>query len=232
VGRCDGLSSGIQCTLRPAGVRPWGNASRICTPICLSVSRRLIAKHLQHDCALTDEYIEHLYLFAPLHDIGKIGIPDSILLKPGPLTPAERVVMETHVNKGVVVLQRLLGDFQLDQLPDADVMVNVVAAHHECLDGSGYPNRLFGDAIPLEARIIAVADVLDALTSHRPYKDSWPLEDAIAELQRLVAAGKLDHRCVDAIEAHVDEVMAIRDRFDDTLLAAAGPDPNALIPAD
>ena len=91
---------------------------------------------------------------------------------------------------------------------------------------------MFGDAIPLEARIIAVADVLDALTSHRPYKDSWPLEDAIAELQRLVAAGKLDHRCVDAIEAHVDEVMAIRDRFDDTLLAAAGPDPNALIPAD
>jgi len=120
-------------------VRPWGNASRICTPICLSVSRRLIAKHLQHDCALTDEYIEHLYLFAPLHDIGKIGIPDSILLKPGPLTPAERVVMETHVNKGVVVLQRLIGDFQLDQLPDADVMVNVVEAHHECLDGSGSP---------------------------------------------------------------------------------------------
>ena len=187
---------------------------------------RLIAKHLQHDCALTDEYIEHLYLFAPLHDIGKIGIPDSILLKPGPLTPAERAVMETHVNKGVVVLQRLIGDFQLDQLPDADVMVNVVAAHHECLDGSGYPNRLFGDAIPLEARIIAVADVLDALTSHRPYKDPWPLQDAIAELKRLVAAGKLDHRCVDAIEAHVEEVIAIRDRFDDTVASVPPSESN------
>ena len=187
---------------------------------------RLIAKHLQRDCALTDEYIEHLYLFAPLHDIGKIGIPDRILLKPGPLTPAERVVMETHVNKGVVVLQRMLGDFQLDQLPDADVMLNVVAAHHECLDGSGYPNRLSGDAVPLEARIIAVADVFDALTSQRPYKDPWTWDEAMAELRRLVATGKLDHRCVDAIEAHADEMIAIRDRFNDTLAPAPLPDPH------
>ncbi len=125
---------------------------------------REFAKHLQRDCALTDEYIEHLYLFAPLHDIGKIGIPDRIILRPGPSTPAERAVMGTHVNKGFVVLQRMLGDFQLDQLPDADVMLNVVSAHHDCLDGSGYPNRLSGDAVPLEARIIAVADVFDALT--------------------------------------------------------------------
>ena len=119
-----------------------------------------------------------------MHDIGKIGIPDRILLKPGPLTPAERVVMETHVNKGVVVLQRMLGDFQLDQLPDADVMLNVVAAHHECLDGSGYPNRLSGDAVPLEARIIAVADVFDALISERPYKKPLSLQASLATLAR------------------------------------------------
>ncbi len=176
---------------------------------------RLIARDLQESHGLSDEFIEHLYLFAPLHDIGKIGIPDSVLLKPGRLEPEERQLMETHVSKGVEVLEKLIGEFGLEELPDSAVMRNVVAGHHECLDGSGYPLGLKGEAIPLEARIIAVADVLDALTSHRPYKEPWSFEDAVAELERLVATGKFDADCVAAVKRHRDAVMAICDRFQD-----------------
>lgn len=176
---------------------------------------RLIARELQASHGLSDEYIEHLYLFAPLHDIGKIGIPDSVLLKPGQLDAEERQLMQTHVQKGVDVLERLIGEFGLEDLPDSAVMRNVVAGHHECLDGSGYPLGLAGDAVPLEARIIAVADVLDALISHRPYKEPWSIEAAIAELERLVACGKFDRDCVAAIKRQRQAVLAIRDRFSD-----------------
>lgn len=176
---------------------------------------RLIARELQSSHNLSDEYIEHLYLFAPLHDIGKIGIPDNVLLKPGQLEPEERQLMETHVQKGVEVLEKLIGEFGMAQLPDATVMRNVVSGHHECIDGSGYPLGLAGDAVALEARIIAVADVLDALISHRPYKQPWPIEDAISELDRLVAIGKFDAACVAAVRKHQSEILTIRDRYTD-----------------
>ncbi|MFU8886480.1 MAG: HD-GYP domain-containing protein [Cyanobacteriota bacterium] len=176
---------------------------------------RLIARDLQQSHGLSDEFIEHLYLFAPLHDIGKIGIPDSVLLKPGRLDAAERQLMETHVQKGVDVLEKLIGEFGLEELPDSAVMRNVVAGHHECLDGTGYPLGLKGEAIPIEARIIAVADVLDALISGRPYKQPWTIEAAIDELDRLVASGKFDADCVAAVKRHQLDILAIRDRFND-----------------
>ena len=180
---------------------------------------RLIARELQPSHDLSDEYIEHLYLFAPLHDIGKIGIPDSVLLKPGQLNAEERELMETHVQKGAEVLEKLIGEFGMEALPDASVMRNVVAGHHECLDGSGYPHGLRGDAVSLESRIIAVADVLDALISHRPYKQAWPIEKAIEELERLVAIGKFDAECVETVKNHRDEILAIRDRFSEVPLS-------------
>ena len=181
---------------------------------------RVIARELQPGHDLSDEYIEHLYLFAPLHDIGKIGIPDSVLLKPGQLNAEERELMETHVQKGVEVLEKLIGEFGMESLPDASVMRNVVAGHHECLDGSGYPHGLKGDAVALESRIIAVADVLDALISHRPYKQAWPIEQAIEEQERLVANGKFDRECVEAMKKHRAEILTIRDRFSE--VPAAG----------
>lgn len=177
---------------------------------------RLIARDLASSHGLSDEYIEHLYLFAPLHDIGKIGIPDSVLLKPGRLDAEERELMNTHVQKGIDVLEKLIGEFGLEALPDAQVMRNVVAGHHEYLDGSGYPHGLCADQIPLEARIITVADILDALISHRPYKQPWPIEDAIVELERLVLAGKIDADCVAALQRHLPEVLEIRDRYRDS----------------
>lgn len=176
---------------------------------------RLIARELQQSHALSDEYIEHLYLFAPLHDIGKIGIPDRILLKPGPLDPEERQLMETHVQKGLEILERMVGEFGLEDLPDAAVMKNVVAGHHEKLDGSGYPKGLKGEAISLEARIIAVADVFDALTSHRHYKQAWSMDAALTELDHLVTSGQFDADCVAAVRRRRDAVEAIRDRFQD-----------------
>ena len=127
--------------------------------------------------------------------------------------------METHVQKGVEVLEKLIGEFGMEALPDASVMRNVVAGHHECLDGSGYPHGLRGDAVSLESRIIAVADVLDALISHRPYKQAWPIEKAIEELERLVAIGKFDAECVETVKNHRDEILAIRDRFSEVPLS-------------
>jgi HD-GYP domain-containing protein (c-di-GMP phosphodiesterase class II) len=177
---------------------------------------RLIAKDLATSHHLSDEFIEHLFLFAPLHDIGKIGIPDSVLLKAGRLDPEERQIMETHVQKGIDVLDRLIGEFGLNELPDSAMMVNVVASHHECLDGSGYPKGLMRDQIPLEARIIAVADIFDALTTHRPYKEPWTVEAAIGELERLVQLGKIDADCVSALKRHPEEVNAIRLRYPDS----------------
>jgi HD-GYP domain-containing protein (c-di-GMP phosphodiesterase class II) len=177
---------------------------------------RLIGRELQASHGLSDEFVENLYLFAPLHDIGKIGIPDDVLLKPGQLDARERQQMESHVRMGVEVLEKLIGDFELEQRGEAAMMRNVVADHHECLDGSGYPRGLKGSEISLEARIIAVADVLDALTSHRPYKSPWSLDAALGELERLVALGKLDADCVAALGRRRAEVAAIRDRFRDT----------------
>lgn len=176
---------------------------------------RLIARILLPTHGLSDEYVERLFLFAPLHDIGKIGIPDSILLKPGPLTPEERAVMQTHVAKGEEIVARILDELSLTDLPDAQVLRDVVGCHHELLDGSGYPRGLRGDAISLTARIITVADILDALASRRPYKHPWSLDDALQELHRMAAAGKLDPACVAAVAAGRAEVAAIIARYTD-----------------
>lgn len=170
-----------------------------------------------HD--LTDEQIEHIVLFTPLHDIGKIGIPDSILLKPGRLDPEERAIMETHVNKGRDIIQKIIGDFNVQHLSDSSIMLNLVACHHEFLDGSGYPNGLKGDEVPIEARIITVADIFDALTSRRPYKKAWPLDEAKAELLGMADAGKLDRDCIHALFADESLLIDIIEKLPDEVQA-------------
>jgi len=112
-----------------------------------------------------------------LHDVGKIGIPDDILLKPGKLTPAEFEVMKTHTTIGTRILSGARSD--LVRMASA-----IAYTHHERWDGLGYPRRLSGDGIPIEGRIVAVADVFDALTHSRPYKEAWPVEEALAEIKR------------------------------------------------
>lgn len=176
---------------------------------------KLIASGVAEFYGLSDETIEHIYLFAPLHDIGKIGIPDQILLKAGPLTPDERQVMESHVEKGENIMQKVIGDFSLEHLPDSKIMQSIVACHHEFMDGSGYPRQLQGENIPIPARIVTVADIFDALTSLRPYKKPWPVAAAMAELQKMASQGKLDSRCVAALSAQVTQAQEIVQNYPD-----------------
>ena len=160
-----------------------------------------------HD--LSDEFIVNLYLFAPLHDIGKIGIPDEILLKPGRFSPEERLLMQGHVEKGCQILQDILEKFEISALPDTKMMIDIVKYHHEFLDGSGYPQGAKGENIPIAGRIIQVADIYDALTSVRPYKKKWSHEEALAELETMVQNGKIDSDCVRVIRENPEEFIAI-----------------------
>jgi HD-GYP domain-containing protein (c-di-GMP phosphodiesterase class II) len=173
---------------------------------------RVIAKGLVEPLDLTDEFVEAVFLYAPLHDVGKIGIPDRILLKPGRLDDDEWVIMQSHTTKGRRMVDTINDDLGIGALNRDDVMRNIVELHHEALDGSGYPYGLEGDAIPLESRIVSVADIFDALTSARPYKDSWPVDKAFEELDRLVAAGKLDARCLAPLTENTAEVEAVLER--------------------
>ncbi|MDX1736011.1 MAG: HD domain-containing protein [Halioglobus sp.] len=173
---------------------------------------RLIARQLAEKYRLDDNYIEHVFMFSPLHDIGKIGIPDRILLKPGALDEDERAVMRTHARMGEEIINDLIDNFGLDNFEYKDVLRNIAACHHETMDGTGYPHGMRGEEIPLEARIVAVADVFDALTSRRPYKEAWSNERAIAMLQQL-AGETLDRDCVDALVNNMPDVEEIQRVF-------------------
>ena len=173
---------------------------------------RLIAMSLAATHKLEDDYIEHLFMFAPLHDIGKIGIPDNILLKPGPLNKDERGIMQSHARLGREIIDTVLANFALESIHHVDVLRNIAEYHHEAINGSGYPNGKTGSDIPLEARIVAVADVFDALTSKRPYKEAWSNDDAFGFLDKL-AGHKLDRECVDALFNNKTEVEAIQQQF-------------------
>jgi len=155
-----------------------------------------------------DESVQKLILeAAPMHDVGKIGIPDYILLKPGKLTPEEFEVMKGHARLG----HELLNNSGSEILRAG---AQIAISHHEKYDGSGYPRGLKGNDIPLFGRIVAVADVFDALTSERPYKKAWSLEDAVHFLEE--GRGKhFDPLCVEAFLATWDIVLDIRQRFQD-----------------
>ena len=182
---------------------------------------RLIAAALPAEHRLDDEFLAFLALFAPLHDIGKIGVPDRVLLKPGRLDEEEFRIMRSHVEVGHGIVDMLADEFGLATLPHLQVLRNIVLHHHEANDGSGYPQGLTADAIPLEARIVRVADVFDALTSDRPYKLAWSDNDALAFLRER-ARSQFDQECVEALASVREEVVDVRTRF-----AELGPSPNS-----
>ncbi|ARJ65031.1 two-component system response regulator [Magnetospirillum sp. ME-1] len=155
----------------------------------------LIARRLGINC----EESERLELAAPMHDVGKVGIPDMILLKPGRLTESEFTIMKQHAQLGWEILKN-------SQSRLVRLAAEIARSHHEKYDGSGYPAGLAGEDIPLVGRIVAVADVFDALTSTRPYKQPWPMDQAVAFLQEH-SGGHFDPRCVDAFLDEMEQVQ-------------------------
>jgi putative two-component system response regulator len=150
---------------------------------------------------------ELLELAAPMHDIGKIGIRDSILLKPGKLDEAEWAVMKTHTLIGA----EIIGEHQSELLT---VARSIALTHHERWDGKGYPNALAGEAIPIEGRIAAICDVFDALLSVRPYKSAWATKDAVAYI--VAESGKaFEPRLVQLFIGLLDDFERIRVRYAD-----------------
>ncbi len=173
---------------------------------------RLIASTIADQFGFSDQYVEHIFLFSPLHDIGKLTVPDRILLKPSRLDADEFEEMKQHASKGREILDHLLENYGLNGIEYVDLLRNIAMHHHEAIDGSGYPGHLTQDAIPIEARIVTVADIFDALTSVRPYKPAWSNEAAFAKLREM-AGSKLDPHCVQALLDNREEVERIQHLF-------------------
>jgi HD-GYP domain-containing protein (c-di-GMP phosphodiesterase class II) len=168
----------------------------------------IIVRALHEPLGLTDEFGDATFSYAPFHDIGQALMGDDILRKPGRLDPDEWRFMQTHTTRGRDIIDAAIAAAPEEwQLPD--VLRNVVEFHHEALDGTGYPHGLSGAAVPLEARIVSVADVFDALTSSRPYKPGWSANEALEEMDRMIVAGKLDPLCVTALVTQPDLVEVV-----------------------
>lgn len=168
------------------------------TQECVRMLALELAKLPHYSELLTPGYIELMSKSAPLHDVGKIAIPDHILLKPGKLTPEEFDIMKTHAQRGYDMLKRA-GDHMGEQGEFLTLAMEIAGCHHEKWDGSGYPSGLIGDSIPLSARLMAVADVFDALLARRPYKEPM----SIAEATAIIIEGKGKHFDPEVVEAFV-----------------------------
>jgi HD-GYP domain-containing protein (c-di-GMP phosphodiesterase class II) len=186
----------------------------------MSYYSELIARQIAAGIGRDDDWVEHVRLFAPLHDIGKIATPDTILFKPDKLTETESAVMREHAAKGAAILIALIESLSLEQVPYVESLLNIARHHHERWDGKGYPDGLAGEHIPPEARIVKVADVFDALTSRRCYKEAWPVEKA-ARFLREGAGTQFDPRCVEALLSRSDGIAGIMNRFADESSEAA-----------
>ena len=163
------------------------------------------AQILARAYGLSEQHSEDLLHAAPMHDIGKIGIADSILLKPGKLTADEYREMQKHPLIGA----EIIGDCDSELL---NMAKTVALYHHEKWDGSGYPHGLAGDAIPVEARIVAVTDVFDALTSARPYKQAWSIEDTLAHM-RAQKGLHFEPKLIDLLEQNLPQILEIKQRW-------------------
>jgi len=169
--------------------------------IRMSHYSRIIAAAMDFD----EDWVDLIFHAAPMHDVGKIGIPESILCKPGALDAEEWAAMQQHPSIGA----EIIGDHEDKLLQTAK---EIAITHHEKWDGSGYPNGLKGADIPLSGRIIAVADVFDALTTKRPYKEAWPVEKAL-DLIKESAGSHFDPHIVDVFLESVPKVLEIKTRF-------------------
>jgi putative two-component system response regulator len=188
---------------------------------------QVLAEQLRRDSVyapqITAQFLDDLYRSSPLHDIGKVAISDTILLKPGRLTPHEFGIMKTHTILGARTLEQVVSTSKCGSF--LAMAVAVARSHHERFDGTGYPEGLQGGSIPLPARIVALADVFDALTSTRPYKPAYSPVHA----RRIIceeSGTQFDPLIVTAFEAVFEEFLAIQNDNRE-VLAATGPTDSA-----
>jgi putative two-component system response regulator len=191
----------------------------------------VLARQLLKDSPYRDQLDEHrislISKATPLHDIGKVGIPDAILLKPGPLNEGEFEIMKSHARIGGEAIARALervqkthADIDNKQANGAlcflEIAQDIATSHHERWDGEGYPDRLAGDEIPLAARIMSVADVFDALIHHRVYKPAMPIADAIDYI-RQCGGSQFDPVIVEAFMKVEGRIVEISQQYDETV---------------
>ncbi|WP_297478230.1 HD domain-containing phosphohydrolase [uncultured Photobacterium sp.] len=177
---------------------------------------RLIGLYLARRGKCNGDFVESVYHFSDMHDIGKSLIPEDILYSTEIYTDEERAVMNQHPELGCQLLSNILTTFKYDNNQELTIILNIIRHHHERYDGNGYPDKLKATDIPLEARIVTVADVIDALLSHRPYKQPWSIEDV--ELYLINGSGTLfDPLCIDAILHSLDKVTLIQSRYPDVI---------------
>ncbi|HEY7842024.1 MAG TPA: HD-GYP domain-containing protein, partial [Gammaproteobacteria bacterium] len=161
-----------------------------------------LARGMAARLGMDPSFCDAIEVAAPLHDIGKIAIPDHILRKEGALTAEEMEIMREHAQIGHDILRD-------SPSPYLTLGASIAIGHHEAWNGSGYPHGLGGTEIPIEARIVAIADILDALLSVRPYKHAWPVPQALAEIRQL-RGSRLDPDCVDVLFDCLDEFLPDR----------------------
>lgn len=166
--------------------------------------------HLARAYGLDEERVELILQASPMHDVGKLATPDHILMKPGKLDQEEWVAMKCHAEIGA----RILDGHSSRLLKMACI---IAGSHHEKWDGTGYPRGLKGEEIPVEGRVVAVADVFDALTSRRPYKSAWGIDDSVEEIGRL-AGSHLDPALVEVFRQELDQILAIKHAFPETVV--------------
>lgn len=202
----------VQATREFTRARDAETASHI---IRMAHYMELIAIQLADEVGFTDEQIEHIWLYAPMHDIGKIAIPDHILTKPGALDKDEFEQIKRHVEEGLKMLNVILDNFKFQNFYHIDMLKDIIGAHHERWDGSGYPKGMVGEQIPIVGRIAAVADVFDALSSNRVYRSGMKPEEVFDYLEQNKGI-LFDPRCVEVFIESKSQVMDIYSRFQET----------------
>lgn len=215
----DSLRVAVQLALKLTGLRDPETGAHVER---VSLYSRLIAMELGKRHALRSDFAEDIYLFAALHDVGKVGIADEILLKPGPLDPQERREMETHVERGSELIEDMISGLRLVADPKVAMLRHVVAGHHEKLDGSGYPLGLTAEEISLEARIVAVADIYDALSNVRPYKPALPMQEVEQIMRGMADRGQIDPECLEILLESREQRQAIAAAYLDPFIQGQG----------
>jgi HD-GYP domain-containing protein (c-di-GMP phosphodiesterase class II) len=177
---------------------------------------KLIAKGVATTYELSDEDIENITLFSRFHDIGKLSIAPSVLQKCANLQQSEKDKVYDHIEKGIHIIEDIISKTGCSSHACLNILKEITSYYQERLNGSGYPFGLQGDQIPVSARIIAVANIFDALTSHRPYKQACSVAYALLELEKMVASGEIDNHCVNALRQHQQKLSDIINEYPET----------------